>query len=35
MSELSKRDWMLVALFTFVGTGTVLIVMYWLYRMGW
>jgi hypothetical protein len=35
MVELSKRDWVLIALFTFVGTGTALVILYWLYRMGW
>ena len=37
MSELSERETgCLVALFTFVGTGTVLIVIVLrLYRMGW
>jgi hypothetical protein len=35
MNGLSKRDWVLVALLTFVGTGTILVVLYWLHRMGW
>jgi hypothetical protein len=35
MKELSKRDWLFVALATFVMTGTLFVVLYWLYRMGW
>ena len=35
VDHLSKLDWALIVLFSFVGTGTVLVVLYWLYRMGW
>jgi hypothetical protein len=35
MKELSKRDWLFVALSTFVLSGTVFVVLYWLYWMGW
>jgi hypothetical protein len=35
MKGLSKRDWILVVLFAFVGSGTLLVILYWLYWMGW
>jgi hypothetical protein len=35
MIELSKRDWVLVALAGFVGAGTALVILYWLFRTGW
>jgi hypothetical protein len=35
MKELSKRDWLFVALAAFVMSGTLFVVLYWLYRTGW
>jgi hypothetical protein len=35
MNELTKRDWVLVALLTFVVTGTAVVILYWLERTGW
>lgn len=35
MKELSRGDWWLVALFAFVATGAILVILYWLYRAGW
>jgi hypothetical protein len=35
MKELSKRDWLFVALAAFVWSGTLFVVVYWLYRRGW
>jgi hypothetical protein len=35
MKELSKRDWLFVALAAFVMSGTAFVILYWLYRMGW
>jgi hypothetical protein len=33
--ELSKRDWLFVALAAFVMSGTAFVVLYWLYKIGW
>jgi hypothetical protein len=35
MKELSKRDWLFVALAAFVWSGTLFVVVYWLYWIGW
>jgi hypothetical protein len=35
MKELSKRDWLFVALAAFVFTGTVFVVLYWMHSIGW
>ena len=35
MNEMSKRDWLLVILIAFVVTGTVFVILYWLYQAGW
>jgi hypothetical protein len=35
MKELSKRDWLFVALAAFVWSGTLFVVLYWLDLMGW
>jgi hypothetical protein len=35
MKELSKRDWLFVALAAFVMSGTAFVILYWLYRIGW
>jgi hypothetical protein len=35
MKELSKRDWLFVALAAFVFTGTVFVVLYWIDSMVW
>jgi hypothetical protein len=35
MKELSKRDWLFVTLAAFVWSGTLFVVVYWLYWMGW
>jgi hypothetical protein len=35
MKELSKRDWLFVTLSAFVMSGTLFVVLYWLYQMGW
>jgi hypothetical protein len=33
MNGLSKRDWLVIALFAFVTVGTALVILNWL--MGW
>ena len=35
MKELSKRDWLFVALAASVMSGTAFVVLYWVYKMGW
>jgi hypothetical protein len=34
MKKLSRRDWMITALFSFVAVGTAITVLYWLYWTG-
>ena len=34
MEKLSRRDWLVMALFAFVAMGTAIVVLYWLYWTG-
>jgi hypothetical protein len=35
MAKFTKRDWLFVAIAAFVISGTALVILYWVYWMGW